>query len=95
MKRGKFIVIDGIDGSGKGSIAKMLAQYIFEKSKANHVFLTREPYHSQYLAEIRQILKQSTDPKANAEKLAELFVNDRKDHWKNFSQWRPRNFWPV
>ena len=32
--RGKFIVLDGIDGAGKGYQAKRLVDYLFEKDKA-------------------------------------------------------------
>ncbi len=77
--RGKFIVLDGLDGSGKGTQAKLLANYLFDKDKANHIFLTREPY-SRYHREIRNILKHSKDPKENAQLLAKLFVKDRRVH---------------
>lgn len=80
MQRGKFIVLDGIDGSGKGTQAKLLADYLFDRDKKNHVFLTREPYNSEYYTEIRRLLKEGTNPKDNAELLAELFVKDRKVH---------------
>jgi dTMP kinase len=79
-KRGKFIVFDGLDCSGKGSQAKKLHNYLFDKDKRNHVLLTREPYYSVYYDEIRKILKESKNPRDNAERLAELFVADRKEH---------------
>ncbi len=79
-KRGKFIVLDGIDGCGKGTQAKLLANYLFDRDKKNHIFLTREPYNSEYYAEIRRLLKEDIDPKDNAELLAELFVKDRRVH---------------
>lgn len=80
--RGKFIVIDGVDGCGKGTQAKLLANYIFDKSKDNHPWLTREPYRSRYYREIRRLLKSGIDPKANAMRLAKLFVADRRVHEK-------------
>lgn len=79
-KKGKFIVIDGIDGCGKGTQVKLLADFIFDQDKKNHIFLTREPYNSEYYTEIRRLLKEGIDPKENAELLAELFVKDRKVH---------------
>lgn len=79
-KRGKFIVLDGVDGAGKGVQAKKLHNYLFDKDKKNHVLLTREPYYSEYYEEIRKILKESKNPRDNAERLAELFVADRKEH---------------
>lgn len=80
IERGKFIVIDGLDGSGKGTQVKLLADYLFDRDKKNHVFLTREPYNSEYYAEIRRLLKEGADPKDNAEILAGLFVQDRRVH---------------
>ena len=51
--KGKFIVIDGLDGSGKGTQVKLIANYFFDSDKKNHIFLTREPYNSEYYEEIR------------------------------------------
>lgn len=82
QRRGKFVVLDGMDGSGKGAQIKLLAQRIFDKNKARHVFLTREPFISKHYDEIREILRQSQNPRENAEKLTELFVADRKAHAK-------------
>lgn len=80
IQKGKFIVIDGIDGCGKGTQTKLLAEFIFDSDKKNHVFLTREPYNSEYYAQIRHLLKKGINPKDNAELLAKLFVEDRKVH---------------
>lgn len=77
---GVFIVLDGVDGCGKGTQAKLLANYIFDKSKDNHPWLTREPYRSRFYQEIRRLLKSGTDPKANAMRLARLFVANRRVH---------------
>lgn len=79
-KKGKFIVLDGIDGCGKGTQIKLLANYLFDRDKKNHIFLTREPYNSEYHTEIRKLLKEGINPKDNAELLAEFFVKDRKVH---------------
>lgn len=79
-KKGKFIVIDGLDGCGKGTQAKLLANYIFDRDKKNHIFITREPYNSEHYAEIRRLLKEGVNPEDNAELLAELFVKDRRAH---------------
>lgn len=79
-KRGKFIVVDGIDGSGKGTIIKMMVAYIFFKDKTNHVFFTREPYISEFNGQIRKMLKENADPYLNAEIFADLLVKDRLVH---------------
>lgn len=80
MQRGKFIVLDGMDGTGKGTQAKLLADYLFDRDKRNHIFLTREPYNSQYYQAIRRILKESKSLEGDAELLTELFIDDRKAH---------------
>jgi len=85
VKKGKFIVLDGVDGSGKGTQVKLLAQYIFDRDKSRHLFLTREPFISKYYFEIREILRDSKDPRANAAELSKLFVADRKIHAKLIS----------
>ncbi len=87
MKRGLFIVIDGIDGCGKSGQTKLLAEYLFSKSKKNHLFITREPYISKYTDQIRELLKVSKDPKENAKQLAQLFIKDRKVHAKVITQY--------
>ncbi|MCH7568787.1 MAG: dTMP kinase [Nanoarchaeota archaeon] len=74
-KEGLLIVFEGIDGSGKSTQIRKLVNYIFEKSKYNHVILTRNPYKD---VNIRAILRQDNDPLTQAEKLADLFINDRK-----------------
>ena len=79
-KKGKFIVLDGIDGCGKGTILKKIAAYLFNKEKTSHVLLTREPYISEYNAEIRRMMKENVDPYDNANVFADLFVKDRKVH---------------
>lgn len=39
MEIGKFIVLEGIDGSGTTTEAKLLANYLFEKDKKNRICL--------------------------------------------------------
>ena len=95
MKKGKFIVIDGIDGSGKGTQAKLLADYFFDRDKKRHIFLTREPYNSEYYAEIRRLLKESVNPKDNAGLLAELFTKDRKVHAELIEEFLSRGIYVV
>lgn len=79
MKRGKFIVFEGIDGCGKSTQIWKLAKYLSELSKYNHVLVTRNPYKSR---EIREILALKEPAETQAEKLAELFIKDREEHIK-------------
>lgn len=82
---GKFIVIDGADYCGKGTQHRRLVSYLLDHPndrdhKLINVVGTREPFNTQYQQEIRKILKESMDPRVKAERLAELFIADRKIH---------------
>lgn len=72
-----FIVFDGVDGSGKTTQFNKFVKYLFAKHKHNHLVLTREPYQE---TDIRKLLYAEDDPLTQSEKLAELFVADRKKH---------------
>ena len=74
---GRFIVVDGIDGSGKSTIAKALAMFIFDEFKKT-VLLTKEPY--AYSKEIREVFHSMLSPKSKSDKLLELFIEDRILH---------------
>lgn len=77
---GLFIVCEGIDGCGKQTQAGRLVTWLFGKNKRHHVLYTREPGRSDDGVEIRRILKEEQDPYQRGVKLAQLFVNDRKEH---------------
>ncbi|MEM4182107.1 MAG: dTMP kinase [Candidatus Pacearchaeota archaeon] len=79
MRRGLFIVFEGIDGSGKTTQAIKFANYLFSKNKYKNVLLTREPYEDK---KIREILHLEENPYSKAELLSKLFVEDRKKHLK-------------
>lgn len=81
MNRGLFITFEGIDGCGKSTQVKMFFDYLFSKNKYNHILMTREPYRN---ADIRKLLRSESDPYSQAELLARLFVDDRKDHVNEF-----------
>jgi len=83
MKKGIFIVVDGIDGSGKSEIVKMLHNYLFSKSKKYRILTTREPTNGKYGKQIRQMLRKEKNPESNSKELMSLFIKDRAEHLKN------------
>lgn len=79
MERGKFIVFEGTDGSGKSTQQKLLYKYLTQKGILCHS--TSEPTDSPFGALIRSCLsgRVETDEKA----LSALFAADRLDHIRN------------
>ncbi len=83
MMKSLFIVVDGMDGSGKSEAVKLLHNYLFSKNKKYRVLTTREPTNGTYGKRIREILRKEQDPKLNAEYLLDLFTKDRQEHLNN------------
>ena len=81
MERGKFIVFEGIDGSGKSTQAKLLEEYLISKGKKCQS--TLEPTYNQIGAFLHKIL--SGTEKADPRVIAALFAADRLDHILNSS----------
>ncbi|MCD6427576.1 MAG: dTMP kinase [Caldisericaceae bacterium] len=77
MKKGIFITLEGIDGCGKTTQAKLLKKFFEEKGFK--VVLTREPGGSSIGPEVRNILLNK-----NMNPVSEflLFASDRKEHIK-------------
>ena len=73
-----FITFEGVEGSGKTTQAKRLAEWIRE-DLAKTVLLTREPGGTEVTKEIRALL---ADPQARLDARAELllFLADRAQH---------------
>ena len=63
MKKGKFIVLEGIDNCGKTTQAKMLEKYFQEQGI--EVVLAREPGGTQIGEEIREVVLKPRDKMAN------------------------------
>lgn len=76
-KKGFFITLEGTDGVGKSTQAKLLASWLVKKGKK--VTLTREPGGGRVAEKIRNVL---LDPRLKVEKLTELFLYEaaRVDH---------------
>ena len=78
-KKGRFIVFEGIDGSGKTTQCRLLCEKIRAAGQALHV--TKEPTDRPIGTLLRQFLenKYKTDERA----MAMLFAADRLDHIVN------------
>ncbi len=75
MRRGLFIVLEGIDGSGKGTQARLLKKFL--KKKKKKVWLTSEPTNSYFGRLARKHLKKKDKDNIY---LQTLFVLDRHHH---------------
>lgn len=78
--KGKFIVIEGLDGSGKSAQVDLITEYLKEKGK--EVIVTKEPtIESEAGIRVKQALKKEIiiDPL----ELQGLYVQDRKEHLEN------------
>jgi len=76
---GKFIVIEGLDGSGQSTQAELLKDFLIKRGI--QVVLTKEPTsNSRAGKKIRKILDKKE--KISSEEFQKLFAQDRKEHLK-------------
>lgn len=87
MERGRLIVLEGIDGSGKNTQLSLISRELFDLNKYSDLKITREPWKSQYGQEIRRILKSDKDPTQKAEECFDLYVKDRTLHVDRINRW--------
>lgn len=76
MKQGKFIVLEGLDGCGKSTQLKRLADNLINMGET--VILTAEPTDYETGAYLRRILAESQNK--NMYLQAALFLADRLEH---------------
>ena len=77
---GKFIVVEGLDGSGQTSQTSLLKDFFIEKGY--QVVLTKEPTQdSEAGKKIKEILEKKIE--TNPLELQKLFAEDRKEHLEN------------
>jgi dTMP kinase len=76
--RGVFITLEGIDGSGKSTQARRLAETL--RAEGRNVALTREPGGSPGAEEIRRLLVEGDPDRWSAETEILLFTAARRDH---------------
>ncbi len=75
---GRFISFEGIDGSGKSTQARRLAETL--RADGTDVVLTREPGGSPGAEEIRALVLQGEPDRWSAETELLLFTAARRDH---------------
>ena len=75
MQRGLFIVIDGIDGTGKSTHARRLGEWF--ESQGRVVVLSREPTAGPWGKKLRE---SAATGRLSPEDELEYFLNDRRQH---------------
>jgi len=78
MPPGRFITFEGIDGSGKSTQARLLAETL--RADGHQTVLTREPGGSPGAEEIRKLLVEGNPDRWSAETEILLFTAARRDH---------------
>lgn len=80
IKRGKYIVIEGNDGTGKSTQAELLAEWLEEEKKIK-TFVTHEPDGPGISSEIRKVIKNGEYERDGETNLL-LFTASRHEIWK-------------
>ncbi|MGO4916631.1 dTMP kinase [Pseudogemmobacter sp. W21_MBD1_M6] len=78
MSLGMFLTFEGIDGSGKSTQARVLADHL--RGLGHDVVLTREPGGSPGAEEIRKLVLEGDPDRWSAETEILLFTAARRDH---------------
>lgn len=74
---GFLIVIEGIDGTGKSTLAAELAETLRQRGRS--VLLTYEPTHGPYGRRLRELAIAGRE-EVTPEEETELFIADRREH---------------
>lgn len=93
MPRGKYIVIEGNDGTGKSTQAKMLAHYLQEE-RGISTYIPEEPGGTPMANAIRSVIKDGSlerQPETNVL----LFTAARVEIWKKAQQARELGKWVI
>ena len=75
---GRLVSVEGIDGSGKSTQARMLAEYL--QGQGRPTLLTREPGGSAGAEDIRNLVLNGPQDRWSAESELLLFTAARRDH---------------
>ncbi len=76
----KFVVFEGIDGSGKGTQIDLLKQWWAGHKKTGIVFTREHTRDGQWSDQIEALIRGGGADTVTAEKLQLLYILDRKDH---------------
>ena len=77
----KFVTFEGIDGSGKSTISKLVYKKL--KSEGHNVILTYEPTDSEIGKIVQQCISKKSDPYVTVF----TFIADRLEHGKQITGW--------
>ena len=78
VRKGKLIVIEGIDGAGKTTLAKALYEAL--KNKGIKILISHEPTDSYFGKKLKLLL---TSQKTSPKEICEYFLKDRFWHVQN------------
>ena len=79
-----FVTFEGIDGSGKSTQLRLLADHL--QAKGHEVIVTREPGGSEGAEDIRRLLVEGDPGRWSAETEILLFTAARRDHVERLIQ---------
>ncbi len=79
-KKGLFITFEGIEGSGKSTQIKALAQWLTSRKNGRNVLLTREPGGTPLADKIRKTLLDTDSQGITSDKELFLYEVARRDH---------------
>ena len=91
MQSGKYIVIEGNDGTGKSTQVELLARYLADRGEK--VMTIHEPAGTAMADAIRTVIKNGSIPRDGLTNLL-LFTASRHDIWQEASQ-KLRDGWYV
>lgn len=77
VKKGLFIVFEGIDGAGTSSQLIKLVKHVEDRNKYQDVLRTHEPWNNE---EIKKRLREEKDAYSHVKTMSKLFINDRMLH---------------
>jgi dTMP kinase len=76
-KKGLYVVLEGIDGSGTTTQITRVAKALLDENKYQDIVLTHEPWKNR---EIKRRLVEDRDAYSGAEEMAKLYIGDGVDH---------------